>query len=47
MKLHIEPDFKFRKIECKQSLEIICIEDLNENKLELHCADLNITKNFI
>jgi len=44
MKLHIEPDFKYRKIECKQSLEIICIEDLNENKLELHCADLNVTK---
>lgn len=31
----MEPDFRCRKIECKQSLKIILIEDSDENKLEL------------
>lgn len=44
MKLHIKPNFETRKIDCKQFLEIISIEDLNENKVELDCAELNITK---
>jgi aminopeptidase N len=44
MKLYIEPDFQLKKIECKQMLELICVDDLNDRKLELDCADLNITK---
>ena len=44
MKLHVEPNFDLRKIECKQMLELICINDINDRKLELDCADLTITK---
>src|SRR4051812_1689530 len=44
MKLSIEPNFDIQTIECIQNLEIICIEDLLETKVELDCAQLNITK---
>ena len=33
-----------RTIECKQMLEIICINDISNRKLELDCANLTITK---
>jgi aminopeptidase N len=44
MKLYVEPNFETRKIECKQNLELICIDDLSDKKLELDCANLIITK---
>jgi len=44
MKLYIEPDFQLKKIQCKQTLEFVCIDDLNDRKLELDCANINITK---
>jgi aminopeptidase N len=44
MKLYLEPNFDLRKIECKQMLELICINDIGDRKLELDCADLNISK---
>jgi len=44
MKLSIEPHFDTQTIECMQNLEVICVEDLLEPKIELDCAQLNITK---
>jgi aminopeptidase N len=44
MKLHVEPNFDLRKIECKQMLELICVNDINDRKLELDCGDLTVTK---
>lgn len=32
MKLYVEPNFDLRKIECKQKLELICVDDLNDRK---------------
>jgi len=44
MRLSVEANLDEGKINCVEDLEIICDDDLQEPKIELDCADLNINK---
>ena len=44
MKLSVGANLDEGKINCVEDLELMCVDDLEEPKLELDCADLNITK---
>ena len=44
MKLSVEANLDDAKINCVEDLELVCVNDLEEPKIELDCADLNIIK---
>ena len=44
MKLAVEANFDDAKINCVEDLELVCVDDLDEPKIELDSADLSIIK---
>src|ERR1051325_501374 len=44
MKLSVEANLDDANINCVEDLELVCVDDLEEPKMELDCADLNIIR---